>query len=197
MVMLHESVLRIGEDAHDVLLVEVVKGDDDRQAADERGDEAVLQKVLRLQVLQSLGDGLALDLGVRRTKTYRAAADALLDDLLQPVECAAADEEDVRRVDLDEILVRVLAPALRRYVGDGALEDLQQRLLDALAAHVACNRWVVRLARDPVDLVDVDDSALRAADVEVGRLDEPDQDVLAVLPDVAGLREARPLPDKS
>src|SRR5260370_26645301 len=192
LVLLHERVLGLGEDAHDVLLVEVVQGDDDRQAADDLRDEAVLQKVLRLQVLQSLGDGLALDLGVRATNTYRAAADALLDDLLQPVECAGADEEDVRRVDLDEILVRVLAPALRRYVGDGALEDLQQRLLDALAAHVACNRWVVRLARDLVDLVDVDDSAPRAADVEVGRLDEPEQDVLDVLADVAGLPAPRP-----
>src|SRR5258708_2945907 len=196
LVLLDERVLGLGEDADDVLLVEVVQGDDDRQAADELRDEAVLQKVLRLQVLQSLGDGLALDLEVRSAKPYGAAADAPPDNLLQAVERAAADEEDVRRVDLDEILVRVLAPALGRYVGDGALEDLQQRLLDALAAHVACDRRVVRLARDLVDLVDVDDSALRAADVEVGRLDEPEQDVLDVLADAAGLREARRVGDR-
>ena len=34
---------------------------------------------------------------------------------------------------VDELLVRVLAAALRRDVGDGALKDLQQGLLDTLA----------------------------------------------------------------
>ena len=61
-------------------------------------------------------------------------ADAALDDLLEARERAAADEQDVRRVDLDELLMRMLAPALRRHRGSGALEDLQQRLLHALAA---------------------------------------------------------------
>jgi hypothetical protein len=42
-------------------------------------------------------------------------ADAALDDLVEAGERAAADEQDVRRVDLDELLVRVLAPALRRH----------------------------------------------------------------------------------
>jgi hypothetical protein len=48
-------------------------------------------------------------------------------------------------VDLDELLVRVLAPALRRHRGGGALEDLQQRLLHALAGHVAGDRGVLAL----------------------------------------------------
>ena len=81
----------------------------------------------------------------------------------------------------------MLAAALRRHVGDGALEDLEQGLLHALAADVAGDRGVVGLARDLVDLVDVDDAALGAVDVEVGGLEEPQQDVLDVLTDVAGL----------
>jgi hypothetical protein len=36
----------------------------------------------------------------------------------------------------------VLAAALGRHVGDGALEDLEQRLLHALARHVARDRDV-------------------------------------------------------
>src|SRR4029079_8229871 len=77
----------------------------------------------------------------------------------------------------------------------GPLEDLQQRLLDALARHVAGDRGVVGLAGDLVDLVDVDDAALGPGDVEVGRLDQPQQDVLDVLADVAGLRERRRVGD--
>jgi hypothetical protein len=80
-------------------------------------------------------------------------------------ERAAADEQDVRRVDLQELLLRVLAAALGRHVGDRALEDLQQGLLHALARDVAGDGGVVALARDLVDLVDVDDAALRALDV--------------------------------
>ena len=113
----------------------------------------------------------------------------LLDDLLEAVEGPTADEQDVRRVDLDEVLVRVLAAALRRHVRQRALEDLEQRLLDALAGDVARDRRVVRLAGDLVDLVDVDDAALGACHVEVRGLDQPEQDVLDVLADVAGLGE--------
>ena len=138
-----------------------------------------------------LGEQLGALLRVLRVD-LGAEADGVLadppgDDLLQPGERAAADEEDVRRVDRQELLVRVLAPALRRHRGDRALEDLQQRLLDALAGDVARDRRVVRLARDLVDLVDVDDPGLGLLDVEVGRLDQLEQDVLDVLADVAGL----------
>src|SRR5215210_7937360 len=100
---------------------------------------------------------LRLDL---RAEADRVAADPLRDDPLEPGERAAADEEDVRRVDREELLVRVLAAALRRNRGDRPLEDLQERLLDALAGDVSRDRRVVGLARDLVDLVDVDDPGL-------------------------------------
>ena len=84
------------------------------------------------------------------------------DDVLEPGERAGHDEQHVRRVDLDELLVRMLAAALRRNRGDRALEDLQQRLLHALARDVARDRRVLGLAGDLVDLVDVDDAGLGA-----------------------------------
>ena len=92
--------------------------------------------------------------------------------------------------------MRVLAPALRWYRRDGALEDLQERLLDALAGDVARDRRVVRLPRDLVHLVDVDDPGLGLLDVEVRGLDELEQDVLDVLADVARLGERRGVRDR-
>jgi hypothetical protein len=83
----------------------------------------------------------------------------------------------------------VLAPALGRHRGGGALEDLEQRLLHALARDVAGDRRVLALAGDLVDLVDVDDPGLGLLDVVVGGLDQLEQDVLDVLADVAGLGE--------
>ena len=75
--------------------------------------------------------------------------------------------------------------------GDGAFHDLQQRLLHALARHVARDRRVVGLAADLVDLVDVDDAALRPLDVVVGVLQQLQDDVLDVLADVAGFGQRR------
>ena len=112
---------------------------------------------------------------------------AVLDHLLQAVEGAAADEQDVGGVDLQEVLVRVLAPALRRHAGHRAFDQLEQRLLHAFARHVARDAGVVGLAADLVDLVDVDDAALRPLDVVVAVLQQLLDDVLDVLADVAGL----------
>ena len=105
----------------------------------------------------------------------------------RPANAPPHDEQHVGRVDLDELLVRVLAAALRRHRGGGALQDLQQRLLHALAGDVPGDRRVLALAGDLVDLVDVDDAGLGLLDVVVGGLDQLEQDVLDVLADVAGL----------
>ena len=126
-----------------------------------------------------------LDVGL---EAERLLADAALDHLVEADERAAADEQDVGRVDLEELLVRVLAAALRRHVGDRAFEDLQQRLLDAFARHVAGDRRVLVLAADLVDLVDVDDALLALLDVAAGGLQQLEDDVLDVLADVARLR---------
>ncbi len=85
----------------------------------------------------------------------------------------------------------MLAAALRRDGGDGAFDQLQERLLHALARDIARDGRVVGLARDLVDLVDVHDAALRLVDVVVAVLQELLDDVLDVLADVTGLGQRR------
>ena len=119
-------------------------------------------------------------------KADRGRTSARGDDLLEPREGAAADEQDVGGVDLQELLLRMLAAALRRDRGHRAFHDLQQRLLHALARDVAGDRGIVGLAADLVDFVDIDDAALRPLDIIVGRLQQLQDDVLDVLADVAG-----------
>src|SRR5712691_4270852 len=193
-VLLHQGIARLGEDLDQCFAVQVVHAGDDREAADEFGNHPELQQVLRHHLAELVGvrvpdpqDGV---------EAHPVVARALLDDLLQAREGPAADEQHVGGVDLDELLVRVLAPALRRYRGGGALEDLQQRLLDALAGDVAGDRRVLALARDLVDLVDVDDAGLGLLDVVVRRLDQLEQDVLDVFADVAGLGQGSRVGDR-
>ena len=129
-----------------------------------------------------------LDVGL---EAQRLLAGAALDLLVEADERAAADEEDVGRVDLEEFLVRMLAPALGRHVGDGAFQNLQQRLLHAFARDVPRDRGVLVLAADLVDLVDIDDPLLALLDVAARRLQQLEDDVLDVLADVARLGERR------
>ena len=146
-------------------------------------------QVLGQDLAEQVAEVLVLDPADVGAEADALGAGPALDDLLDAGERAAADEQDVGGVDLDELLVGVLAPALRRHRGGGALEDLQQRLLHALAGDVAGDRRVLGLAGDLVDLVDVDDAGLGLLDVVVGGLDQLEEDVLDVLADVAGLGE--------
>ena len=89
-----------------------------------------------------------------------------------------------------------LRPPCGRHVGDRAFEDLQERLLDALARHVARDGRVLVLAADLVDFVDVDDALLALLDVAAGGLQQLEDDVLDVLADVPGLGQRRRVDDR-
>src|SRR6266508_1337840 len=115
LVLPHERVLRLREDLDEIVLLQLVHSGDDRQAPDELGDEPEVEQVFRHHLgeqLRRLGRVLRADL---RAEADRVLADALADDLVEPREGAAADEEDVRRVDREELLVRMLPAALRRH----------------------------------------------------------------------------------
>jgi hypothetical protein len=150
-------------------------------------NQSELDQIFGFDLAKQVGDPLLALAVHRRRETDARLLGAVLDDLFQPVERPAADEQDVRRVDLQEVLVRMLAPPLRRHAGHRAFDQLQQRLLHAFARHVARDAGVVRLAGDLVDLVDVDDAALRPLDVVVAVLQQLLDDVLDVLADVASL----------
>src|SRR5277367_2107037 len=186
-VLLDQGVLGLGQDFDQRFHVQVRDRGDYRQPADEFGNQPVFDQIFGHYLGEVVGGvvlGLGSDLG---SETQTAFADPIGDDLLQPSECARHDEQHVGRIDLNELLVRVLAAALRRHRRLGSLQNLQQRLLHAFSGDIASDRWVLALAGDLVDLVDVDDARLGALDVVVGGLDQFEQNVFDVLTDVAGL----------
>ncbi len=172
LVLLHERVPWLDQDLDQRRLVELTERGDHREASDELGDHAEAQQILGLdhgEQLTLVAIGVALD---RRAEPDARLVHPRFDDLVEPHEGAAADEQDVRRVDLEELLLWMLPATLRRNVRDRAFDDLQERLLHALTGDVASDRRVLALARDLVDLVDVDDALRRALDVVLGRLEE-------------------------
>src|SRR5262249_61583539 len=151
LVLLDQRVARLGEYPDERVTVEAAYVGDHRQPADELRDQPELQHVFGHDLGEDVVHRTVGDLAQVGAEAQAALADPGLDDPVQAREGAAADEQDVGGIDLDEFLMRVLAPTLRRYVGDRTFQDLQQRLLYALAGDVPRDRRVLRLARDLVD----------------------------------------------
>src|SRR5262249_17257262 len=148
---------------------------DHRQPAHEFGNQTEADQILRFGLQQKLGVAFAgfseLPLFLfAGTKAHGLLANAASYDLFEAYKRAAADEQDVGGIDGRELLVGVLASALRGDVGDGAFQNLEQRLLHALTADVASDGGILILAPDLVDFVDIDDAGLGAAYIAVGGL---------------------------
>src|SRR5690606_27118174 len=154
LVLLDQRVPGFDQDLDQRVGIELVERGDHRKASDQLGDQPELDQVFGFDFAQDLADRTLARAAYFGAEADARALRAAADDLLEPVERPAADEQDVRRVDLHEVLVGVLAPALRRYRRARSLDQLQQRLLHAFAGDVAGDRRVVRLARDLVDFVD-------------------------------------------
>src|SRR6185312_7344661 len=79
LVLLDERVLRLEQDADEILAVERVHRRDDREAADELGDQPVGDQVLRHHLREQVLGRPVLARPQLRTEADRVAADATLD----------------------------------------------------------------------------------------------------------------------
>src|SRR5262249_22557267 len=90
LILLDQRVLRIGQNLLQRGLVEILERRDHRQAADEFGDQAVLQQVLGLDVTEDLAGAAVFRREHLRTEADRGRTAAGRDDLLEAGEGAAA-----------------------------------------------------------------------------------------------------------
>src|SRR5205085_4026238 len=107
LVLLDERVLRFLEDLDEIFPPELVHRRDDREPADELGDQPEVKEILGhylREQLRRLDVVLRADVGAEADGVL---ADSPSDDLVEPGERAAADEEAVRRIDREEFLVRM------------------------------------------------------------------------------------------
>ena len=116
-------------------------------------------------------------------------ANTTLDDLFKAGKGTAKNEQHVCRVDLDELLMGMLASTLRWHRGLSALKNLQQRLLHTFTRNISGDRRILAFASNLVDLVDVDDARLCTLRIKVCGLQQFQQNVLDVFADVTRLGE--------
>ena len=190
LVLQHQRVARLGEDAHEVIHAQLVRVRDDGDAAHQLGDQPKAMQVLRLNHRQQLVVFQLGGRGVDGGKTDAVVGDASAHDVGQPHKRAAANKEHVGGIELVALLEEIGAPAQRRHARHRALQQLQQRLLHALARRVAVRghqRGVAR-ACDFVNLVDVHDARLGILHT-AGRGNQPRKDLLHVIAHIASVSQ--------
>ena len=191
LVLLDECVLWFREDPDERIFIQRMQSHDDRQTTDEFRDEAEFQKIFRLDLLQEFCHVLGIllfDIGAESHDTLRQSS---VDDFVDAGKSAAADEENVRCINLDHFLIRMLSAALRRNAGNSAFQNLQKCLLYAFTGYVSGDGRVFRLPCDLIDFIDVDDTAFRFVDIIVGSLDQAQENVFDVFADIAGFGQGR------
>src|SRR5438067_8665379 len=137
--------------------------------------------------------GTRLDLGV---EPERLVAQASFYYFFKTHKRAAANEKNVCCIDREEFLMRMLASALRRNIRDRPFENFKKRLLHAFAGNIASDGRVFILAAYLVDLIDVDDTLLRALDIAVGGLQKFQDDVLDIFTDITRFGQRRRINDR-
>ncbi len=90
----------------------------------------------------------------------------------------------------------VFASTLGRHIGDGAFQNLEQRLLHTLAGNIAGDRGVLVFFGDLIDLVDIDDALLGFLHVAIGGLQQFQNNVFDVFANVAGFGERGGINDR-
>ena len=121
--------------------------------------------------------------------THASLAHATLHDLVETDIRATTNKENIARINLHVLLVRVLAATLRRNIANRAFENLEQRLLYAFAGYVTRDRNVLGLATNLVDFVDVDNTTFGFLHIVVGRLQKTQNDIFNIFADIACLGE--------
>ena len=104
-----ERVFRLGQDAYQSLFVKLGQRNNDRQTPDQLRDQAKFDDIVRFDLFENRRCVALLFRCNLRVEAYVLNIDALLDDLVDPVESAAADKENIGRIDLNKFLLRVLA----------------------------------------------------------------------------------------
>ena len=140
LILPHQRVLGLGQDFHQGLLIKVPEDADHREPAYEFRNQSVMDQVLAEPAQASqcrAARRRRVLLDASRLKSHGLAAHAAFNNFFQTYKRPTANEQNVRGIHGRAFLVRMLAPALRRNIGNRAFQNLQQRLLDAFARYVA------------------------------------------------------------
>ena len=111
--------------------------------------------------------------------------EALSNFLLNAIECTTADEENVVRVYVNVVLVRVFAATFGRNIDNASFQEFKHTLLHTFSAHITRDGWVVALTRNLVDFVNENDTALSFLHIEISHLKQTRENAFHVFAHVS------------
>ena len=126
--MLDQGIFRFGQNADQVLFRQLIEGSKNRQAANQFWNDAKFLDVIcddMLHIGIFLGNG-----GVIVAKTNDFFTQALLNDFFDAVKGPTHDKEDVLGIDMNHLLLGMLAAALWWHAGNCSLDNFQEGLLN-------------------------------------------------------------------
>src|SRR5205807_1184155 len=123
LVLAYQCITGLRENAHQRIFVQWIERRDYWQSADEFRNHAKLDQVITGYFCEQLAEVGFATLGIA-AETDRLAADPPRNRVIQPNKRTTADKEDITRIDLDVLLLGMLASSLGRHVADGTFQHL-------------------------------------------------------------------------
>ena len=186
LILFYQCVFRFRQNLHQRINIQIFQRCNNRQTTDKFRDQTEFQQIFRLKILEDRTQTTIIFGFNRCAKTNRGLFTTRRNDFVETGKGTAADEQDIGCIHLQEFLLRMLTATLRRHRSNSAFHDLQQCLLNALTRHIACDGRIVGLTADFVDFVDIDDTALCALNIVIGRLQQFQNDVFNILTHITG-----------
>src|SRR5262249_1892831 len=145
--------------------------------------------------MQKFGGPSPISLFELTAKPHSLTPSAFANDVFKPDNRPTADEKDIGRIHLKELLLRGFSATLRRYTRHRSFINLQQCLLYTFTRNVSANRRIVCLPGDFIDVVYIHDSTLGFFNVVVCSLQKAENDIFNILADISRLGQAGGISD--
>ena len=89
---------------------------------------------------------------------------------LDAIEGATTDKQDVPRVYMNILLIRMLTSTLGRHIHNRTLQQFQKSLLHTFATDITGDGWIIALTGYLVNLVDEHDTTLGSLHIVISHL---------------------------
>ena len=167
-ILLDQRMLGCGENIHEFALTQCMCGGEHGKSRDEFGNQSEIQQITRFRDLKQITGCFFATVSNARTESDGRFGHTSFYDFLKTRKGTTRNEENICRIDRNEITSRILSSSFLRNVHDRTLKNLQQCLLYTLTRDVTRDAGRSALSRDLVDFIDVHDTSLCALDIEVG-----------------------------
>ena len=186
--MFDQGISWLFQDANQVINRQLLKSCKDRQASNQLRDNTEFLNIFCDDFLHVRA--IFINRLVILTKTDNLFTQTLFDDFFNTIKGTTHDEEDIFRINLNHLLLRMLASTLRWHTCNCSLDNLKKGLLHPFTRNITCDRNVLAFLGNLVNFIHIDNPTLCALNVKVSSLQEFEEDVFHILTHITSLSKS-------